>query len=372
MNKKPFFSVLIPTKNRSHIIKYAIESVLSQDFEDFEIIIMDNDDSNNTYESVNKFNDHRIKYFKSGNLNMAENWEAALHQANGLYVTVLEDKHVYYSYALKSIYNYINDFKKDIIVWDWDHYDENNHNGYHYNRSRKAYEMTSDQILNDYVSLISEGCKNLPRMINACASNEVIQKAINKSNDRSFFTELSPDLNAAFSLLAVGESVLIVEISLGLGGYSNLSNAKKIRTKGYDYYGNLRNKKMHYTPIKSMILTYNTVYNDFLRLKDSFSNSNLDKHTMTNLTYCCVCLWDAIRIYSSTKSFRSLFNELPPIFSYIRKSNFGLSKYKIPFLLFKVIFKSVVNRVNVRYKSKEYYAKDIYLATKNRPSSSLK
>ena len=39
----PYFSVVIPTYNRAHSIPKAIDSVLKQSFQDFEIIIVDDD-----------------------------------------------------------------------------------------------------------------------------------------------------------------------------------------------------------------------------------------------------------------------------------------------------------------------------------------
>ena len=38
--KSPFFSIIIPTKNRSFLVSKAIDSVLSQEFNDYELIIL--------------------------------------------------------------------------------------------------------------------------------------------------------------------------------------------------------------------------------------------------------------------------------------------------------------------------------------------
>lgn len=41
----PLISILIPTKNRSFLVGYAIKSVLIQTFTNFELIVIDNDDN---------------------------------------------------------------------------------------------------------------------------------------------------------------------------------------------------------------------------------------------------------------------------------------------------------------------------------------
>ena len=41
-NMKPFFSVVIPTYNRSDVLSRSVDSVLSQTYQNFELIIIDN------------------------------------------------------------------------------------------------------------------------------------------------------------------------------------------------------------------------------------------------------------------------------------------------------------------------------------------
>jgi len=65
MKRKPFFSIIIPTYNRSSELKIALRRIIHQKFKDFEIIIVDNSSTDDTSKVVESFQDRRIKYFKN-------------------------------------------------------------------------------------------------------------------------------------------------------------------------------------------------------------------------------------------------------------------------------------------------------------------
>ena len=58
----PTASVIIPTYNRGVPLKRAIESVLSQQFEDFELIVVDDASTDDTEAIVERFDDSRVRY----------------------------------------------------------------------------------------------------------------------------------------------------------------------------------------------------------------------------------------------------------------------------------------------------------------------
>lgn len=62
-------SVIIPTHNRSDYLRLGINSVLTQTFQDFEIIVVDDASKDRSYEVVMNFKDKRIKYIRH-NTNM--------------------------------------------------------------------------------------------------------------------------------------------------------------------------------------------------------------------------------------------------------------------------------------------------------------
>ena len=60
----PKVSVIIPTCNRPELLSRAIKSVLSQIYQDFEIIVVDDGDKRSAENVVRQFKDNRIKYIK--------------------------------------------------------------------------------------------------------------------------------------------------------------------------------------------------------------------------------------------------------------------------------------------------------------------
>ena len=53
--KNPKVSVIIPTYNRGWILKEAVESVLAQDFTDYELIVVDDGSTDDSREILNSF-----------------------------------------------------------------------------------------------------------------------------------------------------------------------------------------------------------------------------------------------------------------------------------------------------------------------------
>lgn len=88
----PRVSVLIPTYNYAGYLAEAIESVLSQSYTDFELVIIDDHSSDRTAEIVSKYaqKDKRISFRTNPrNIGMVENWNLCLEQAGGEYVKYL-------------------------------------------------------------------------------------------------------------------------------------------------------------------------------------------------------------------------------------------------------------------------------------------
>jgi glycosyltransferase involved in cell wall biosynthesis len=81
---KPFFSIIMPTFNRKHRIKDAVDSLLAQTYQDFELIIVDDDSSDGTEEFLSEIYFQEIKSGKIKHIKLPENKGAAFARNEGL------------------------------------------------------------------------------------------------------------------------------------------------------------------------------------------------------------------------------------------------------------------------------------------------
>jgi len=99
--KQPKISIIISTYNRAELLRRAINSVLSQTFLDWELIIWDDGSSDRSRDVVGEFQDPRIKYFYSVNHGKSSALNQAIKIVNGLYIAILDDDDEWFPEKLK-------------------------------------------------------------------------------------------------------------------------------------------------------------------------------------------------------------------------------------------------------------------------------
>ena len=92
----PLFSIVIPTYNRAHLIGKTIETVLRQEFQDFEILVVDDGSKDNTSDVVKKFTDSRIQYFKKENAERGAARNYGVARAKGSYINFFDSDDLMY------------------------------------------------------------------------------------------------------------------------------------------------------------------------------------------------------------------------------------------------------------------------------------
>jgi glycosyltransferase involved in cell wall biosynthesis len=104
----PFFSIIIPTFNRAHLIGETITSILDQQFTDFEIIIVDDGSTDNTKEVISKIDDLRIRYYFKDNGERAAARNFGTKLANGAYLNFFDSDDIFLPGRLNQFYESIS------------------------------------------------------------------------------------------------------------------------------------------------------------------------------------------------------------------------------------------------------------------------
>lgn len=87
---EPLVSVCIPAYNNAGYIKDTVESILQQTYQNIEVIVVDDNSTDDTVAVLESISDERLKLYRNEqNLGMAGNWNKCLSLATGEFVKLI-------------------------------------------------------------------------------------------------------------------------------------------------------------------------------------------------------------------------------------------------------------------------------------------
>ena len=105
----PIVSIVIPTYNHAHFLSSALDSVIAQSIEDWEVIIVNNYSNDDTIEVVESFKDariHLVNFANHGIIAAARNYGLSL--AKGSFIAFLDSDDFWYPEKLTHCLEMIN------------------------------------------------------------------------------------------------------------------------------------------------------------------------------------------------------------------------------------------------------------------------
>jgi len=184
---RPFFSVLICTIGKADLTRGAIDSILNQDFEDFEIIVTDTSGTVDIKNIVSAFNNPRIKFFNVPDNDPTISWEFAYEQSEGSYVLWYDDDNRLVPWALEHYAALIKKEGADIVSGNHAYYfgTGNRHKPEEDNTLRALFPFScratvyERDFLLRMVYAFSMGAATMPRWHSAATfvSREICEKA---------------------------------------------------------------------------------------------------------------------------------------------------------------------------------------------------
>lgn len=122
----PFFSIVVPCYNREKYIFECLESVLNQEFNDFELIVVDDGSCDSTVSIVDSFKDKRIRLIRIEHAGGPTARSVGILAASGDFVIALGSDDVFLPGALERIAGTIKEFPTyDVYYGDLEIFYEN-------------------------------------------------------------------------------------------------------------------------------------------------------------------------------------------------------------------------------------------------------
>lgn len=267
---KPLFSIITPTRARPELLKCTIESVLQQDYTNYELVVSNNGADEATHTIACKYLTlPHHKYIEQTNLlDMPTHWAKLTPHASGEYILFLTDRSILKKGALQELENTIvqHTKKPKIVSWPWDlYYDDLQLLRPHLTTA------TGHSILQTELTLakIAKGTDHfpyfLPRGLNSAVQTSFVRQL--ETQHQTAFKKITPDFTFAFLCLLNTDTHTYLSKSLFVSHGLFASNGAKGIQGSHSTYLNTLNldKPYKHTPC-DVHLDSNSIHEDFLSM----------------------------------------------------------------------------------------------------------
>lgn len=214
-------SIVIPTRTRARLLAYAVKSALDQTYRDIEVLICDNDSQDDTPAVAASFRaDPRVRYIRTPEpFSMPDNWDFALKQAKGEFVTFLTDDSVLFPQSMECVMGDLLRTGQDVAVWrhaayyypDW--YETSRRNVLYVPRSAgPSIIVDSEAMLRRLFAMDSATWIDIPKTLNSICRRKVVEAVVARQG--RFFPPSCPDYSSAAGVMLNVPSYLLIDKAL--------------------------------------------------------------------------------------------------------------------------------------------------------------
>lgn len=273
------FSVVIPTHNRLDLLKDAMETVLRQDYSDFELMIFDNASTDDIRGYIESIGDRRIRYERSDEfLPVTASWNRAIDLAMGDYVTFLGDDDGLTPGYFTEISRIIDEFKSPEILysalfqfmhpgvapWDRGGYVADVKNAFFFVGRHAPFLLQKEDTLKAV-----QGSLGFHRNFTFNIQAFVFSRSFldNLREDGPVFRSPFPDYYLANVAMAIAKSIVAIPMPMSIAGVSKASFGytlfNGLEEKGAEMLNTNLAQDTYYHEVKKFLLPgplYNTNY----------------------------------------------------------------------------------------------------------------
>lgn len=176
MNKQPFFSIIIPAYNANEFLPSTLESIFSQKYPDFEVLLINDGSTDNTEDICRHYAslDKRISLISKKNEGVSIARNKGLDIAKGEYILFVDADDILYSNALSALYESLKTMKVDYLRYEYQTIDKKG-NSLYSNYEAKLRKKVSNRTL-DAADCITRIVRNEYFLWSGIFRKEIIDK----------------------------------------------------------------------------------------------------------------------------------------------------------------------------------------------------
>ncbi len=177
------FSVIIPAYNCADTIKKAVDSVLNQSYDNFELIIVNDGSTDSTADVLDEISrsDNRIRTFCRQNSGPAKARNFGIENSTGDYILFLDSDDMFKSFAFEKINGYLNENETQMLIFGFS----------------QTFEDSGKQKIYRFDSMYAERLSDIGGLFGALYRSDVLNQVWNKAFSRKMLIDnniLFPDL----------------------------------------------------------------------------------------------------------------------------------------------------------------------------------
>ncbi|MCL1471489.1 glycosyltransferase [Argonema antarcticum] len=115
----PLISVVIPVYNGEKTVRETSESVLSQTFKDFELIVINDGSTDKTIEIISRIQDERLKVFSYPNAGLAASRNRGISLAKGEYISFIDADDMWTPDKLEGQLKALQENPQAAVAYSW-------------------------------------------------------------------------------------------------------------------------------------------------------------------------------------------------------------------------------------------------------------
>ena len=213
------YSIIIPFYSVEKYIVHCVDSIISQDYDNFEIVLVDDGSPDKSFDlCFEKYGKcQNVKIIRQNNMGLGEARNTGIRHSNGEYLIFVDsDDYWLLCNSLSLIDSKIEETKADVLVFGASFIDEISNQTL--NKSNKKIKTTKDMIINDFYL--------------ASAWNKVVKRTFFVEHQLFFNKGFSEDLDWSARILLLSPRIAVLQKNIyayrlnRAGSISNINAGK--------------------------------------------------------------------------------------------------------------------------------------------------